>query len=800
MVRGHRGRGVDCDIELEIGSGSTQGEYTVHVVQAPAGGHASGLFTLDVDSMLTRRSELEATILASSVAARRTTPVMELPVRAAGQELFQALFTREVYGTYRASLGAAQHSGQQLRVVLRLAAPELAAMPWETLFDPETESYLCQTEPLLRHIPAPDYHVNPLDIAPPLRILGIVAGPRDLPALDVETEKRNLFQALAGPVSEGRVELAWAPEGTWDSVQSSLLAGPWHIVHFIGHGDYDYRSDEGRIALEGPDGRSAMVRAVRFMALLSIAAPRPRLVVLNSCSSGEMSQSDLFAGTAASLVRSGINAVAAMQFAISDSAAIAFAHGFYAAIANGRAVDEAARVGRISVMASPDGTLEWVTPALYVRGGSTRLFRLAGVPKPPAVSAAPPGARTADTAPRQDSRAQDERTRQAQLRALYVQASAELRTRHFEQAAELFDDLLTLEPGYRDAEALRKTALHRHGLTERYREAREAEDAEDWSAAAEGYALLEGEPDYPDARARRHDCERRLRVAELQSELRYHAHGGNWQAVLDVAVELAAVDPGAADPEGLATAARAELQRAAESLRVERRARERAEALREAARLPEPAKQVELPKAARDSGMPERPAAPPPSAAPTAAEPGKAPAWPAWVGSGGGLLLALAGIAGAIAVTEYYWYVYKMDSSAIPLALVLGLLIPAALSAMAAAGFPTRKIAGRLALIVVALASLVLGWGGLERMTVGTATFLTLTQCTAAVVLGIVCLREPASRRVTGVVLCLSLSAVALAWIRSQPLAFQLAYFLPVTFSGLLAAWMSRPWQERNKQ
>ncbi|OFI36920.1 hypothetical protein BIU82_10860 [Arthrobacter sp. SW1] len=788
---------MDCDIELEIGSGSTLGEYTVHVVQAPAGGHASGSFTLDVDSILTRRSELEATILASSVAARRTTPVMELPVRAAGQELFQALFTREVYGTYRASLGAAQHSSQQLRVVLRLAAPELAALPWETLFDPETESYLCQTEPLLRHIPAPDYHVNPLEITPPLRILGIVAAPRDLPALDVETEKRNLSQALAGPVSEGRVELAWAADGTWDSVQSALLAGPWHIVHFIGHGDYDYRSDEGRIALEGPDGRSAMVRAVRFMALLSIAAPRPRLVVLNSCSSGEMSQSDLFAGTAASLVRSGINAVAAMQFAISDSAAIAFAHGFYAAIANGRAVDEAARVGRISVMASPDGTLEWVTPALYVRGGSTRLFRLAGVPKPPAAGAEPPGIlppatqppRTppAGTTPKQEPRAQDERTRQAQLRALYVQASAELRTRHFEQAAELFEDLLTLQPGYRDAEALRTAALHRHGLSERYWEAREAEDAEDWAAAAEGYAQLEDEPDYPDASARRRDCERRLRVAELQSELRYHAHGGNWQAVLDVAVELAAVDPGAADPEGLATAARAELKRAEET----RKAEERQEAGRRAAEEPR--------DTARDPGKDERAAAPPP-AAPAAAERKEAPQWPAWVGFGGGLLLALAGIVGALAVTDYYWYVYKMDSDAIPLAVALGLLIPAALCTMAVAGFPTRKIAGRLAVIVAALASFVLGWGGLERMAVGTATFLTVMQCLAAAAVGILCLREPAPRRAAGVILGLALFAVALAWIRSQPLAFQLAYFLPVTLAGLLAAWVSRPWQERNRR
>lgn|GEM_PF-1965025 len=801
---------MDCDIELEIGPGSAQGEYTVHVVRAPAGGHGSGSFMLDVGAILARRAELEATILASSVAARRTTPIMELPVRAAGQELFQSLFTREVYGTYRASLGAAQHAGQQVRLVLRLAAPELAALPWEMLFDPETESYLCQTEPLLRHIPAADYHLNPLDITPPLRILGIAAAPRDLPALDADTEKRNLEHALAGPVAEGRVELVWTPSGTWDAVQSSLLAGPWHAVHFIGHGDYDYRSDEGRIALEGPDGRSAMVRAVRFMALLSVAAPRPRLVVLNSCASAEMSRADLFSGTAASLVRSGINAVAAMQFAISDTAAIAFAHGFYAAVANGRAVDEAARVGRISVMASPDGTLEWVTPALYVRGGSTQLFTLAPLAKQAAPGPAPRTVPTPAAPPAAEAALQSERTRQAQLRALYVQAGAELRVRNFALAAELFDDLLTLEPGYRDAESLRDSALRRQRLSEQYKLALEAEDAQDWSAAAEAFALLDGEEDYPDAGARRRESEHRQRVAELQSELRYHFDGGSWQAVVDVAVELEALDPQAADPEGLTTAARAELrklaelqkERAARDERAAQEARQRAEAQEK----PGPETPPKAPGPAREKpSEPKATMRPAPTAEPVplvSAFPAARPArpWEAWLGFAGGLLLTTAGILGAAAVNEYYWYVYKMDPVAIPLAVALGALIPSALVAMAAAGVPTRAVPGRILMSAIALFSVLLGWGGLARMEEGTAAFLTGAQCICAVLLGLLCMPEPLARRIAGWALALSLAAVALAWNRSNPLPFQLSYFIPLTFAGMMAAWASQPWQVRPAQ
>ena len=108
---------------------------------------------------------------------------------------------------------------------------------------------------------------------------------------------------------------------------------------------------------------------------------RPRLVVLNSCQSGAGGATDLFSGTAAALAHSGIRAVAAMQFSISDSAALAFARGFYAALAHGRGIDEAVRSGRIGILGLGRGTLEWVTPVLYLRGDA-RLFDLVPVEPP----------------------------------------------------------------------------------------------------------------------------------------------------------------------------------------------------------------------------------------------------------------------------------------------------------------------------------------------------------------------------------------------------------------------------------
>jgi CHAT domain-containing protein len=108
------------------------------------------------------------------------------------------------------------------------------------------------------------------------------------------------------------------------------------VLHFIGHGDFDPDRDEGVLALVREDGRADLVAAHRLVDLLRQTRPMPRLVVLNSCFGAATGVSDLFSGTAAALVRGGVSAVAAMQYEVSDPAAVAFARGFYDAIVRGR--------------------------------------------------------------------------------------------------------------------------------------------------------------------------------------------------------------------------------------------------------------------------------------------------------------------------------------------------------------------------------------------------------------------------------------------------------------------------------
>lgn len=379
---------MDTTMELEVGPGPEPGTYVVRVLQSVGGGEPTETITLDVEELVARRPLVEASILSSSVSTRRIMSETEAAVQGVGVRMFEAMFSGDVRTAYRTSAAVAAERGKGVQLALRLNAPGLAALPWEALFDPETQAYLCLKEPLVRHVPAP--HSPPaLSITPPLRVLGMISSPGGLPALDVEAERDRLEEALRPHLDAGRVELHWLDDVSWTGVHDKLLEEEWHVLHFIGHGGYDTETDEGVLAFVGRNGRVDYVPASRLADLLDEAQPTPRLVVLNSCQSGASGTLDLFSGTAAALAHSGIHAVAAMQYSISDDAAIAFARGFYKALAHGRGIDEAVRSGRIGILGLSRGTLEWITPVLYLRGEDTHLFDIAPMPEGPPARARP---------------------------------------------------------------------------------------------------------------------------------------------------------------------------------------------------------------------------------------------------------------------------------------------------------------------------------------------------------------------------------------------------------------------------
>ncbi|MFH0518941.1 CHAT domain-containing protein [Streptomyces sp. M41] len=530
------------------------GEYEVRVLKAAAGGEPTVSTRLDVEELLAQRTDLEVKVLASAAAARRVVPLSEQAMQDVGGRLFGALFTGPISGTYQASLGVARERQERLQIVLRMDAdaPSLDLLPWEALFDAHDGAYLCRQWPIIRHLPA-SATPRPQPVELPLRILVAIAAPRGLPQLDTDAECRRLERALAPQIDAGEVELVWLTHASWESLQSQLLSGTWHVLHFIGHGCYDHVSKEGQLALEGDGGDAGqhLVEASFLVDLLREARPPLRLVVLNSCSSAQGSPDDRFSGVGAALVRDGVSAVAAMQFAVSDAASVRFAQGFYTALAHGRRVDDAVRSGRIAILGAGK-SLEWITPVLYVRGEATSLFTLTAPPRrPEAPERAPSQQRAVDPGERD------------RLRALYALARAELRMGRPGEAVQLLDDLLVLDPKNADVAALREKAVGRQQLVELYGRAMQAEEAQDWSAAIDSYEqVLRREPDYGEAAARNAFCRERRNIADLQEELRIHADAGRWQAVLEVGEEIEELDHDAADPDGLVTRARREVEEA----------------------------------------------------------------------------------------------------------------------------------------------------------------------------------------------------------------------------------------------
>jgi hypothetical protein len=95
--------------------------------------------------------------------------------------------------------------------------------------------------------------------------------------------------------------------------------------------------------------------------------------VLNSCEGARTDASDPFAGVAQSLIQQGLPAVVAMQFEITDDAAIIFARELYWAIADGYPLEAALAEARGAIRDAGNPT-EWGTPVLYSRAPDGQLF------------------------------------------------------------------------------------------------------------------------------------------------------------------------------------------------------------------------------------------------------------------------------------------------------------------------------------------------------------------------------------------------------------------------------------------
>lgn len=304
-----------------------------------------------------------------------------------GRHLYEGLFaSSKLVTTFEQAWDEARKYDQKLRIQLTFKEEAwkhgLASLPWEYLYHPEREflaidlncifaRYMALSSPRPATLEIPDRTV---------KILVVVSQPealRPVIADGVIDEIKNLESAA-------KVNIQELQNPTLEEFGESLTSFTPHIVHWVGHGEYD--SSKGVCKIAGVDANRTLrwwpdrLFAMKFK---DIEKSPPYLVVLQMCETGKTDSHDTlkfsgsFTGVAPRLMESQIPAVVAMQYPIRQDYAIGFSTNFYKGLAE-RDVDDAFQEARRAIYSIDNEALEkgiFGTPVLYWRSGLGRMFR-----------------------------------------------------------------------------------------------------------------------------------------------------------------------------------------------------------------------------------------------------------------------------------------------------------------------------------------------------------------------------------------------------------------------------------------
>src|SRR5262249_53704807 len=158
---------------------------------------------------------------------------------------------RRLYEPARSSTGPAR-----LDLVFTSMVPWIADKPSEFAFDPVRRAFLATDEVhfarnVLTSTPAEAIATRP----PPIRILVVTAQPLGHAALSGAAgawAARRGFEPLR---RAGAAAIEVRARATAADLEAGVKAGA-DIVHFVGHGVYDPRTQEGHLLFEDDDGKA----------------------------------------------------------------------------------------------------------------------------------------------------------------------------------------------------------------------------------------------------------------------------------------------------------------------------------------------------------------------------------------------------------------------------------------------------------------------------------------------------------------------------------------------------------------
>lgn len=328
---------------------------------------------------VSRPRELRGQISEALLQSRSRDAAIDGALARLGEELYEAIFppgrVRDVLTAALGELLSSEEQQQRLRLCLHFDPDDaelawFAELPWDVLWSPQVfparHAALDQRLSIVRSLDVTQPPRSPTLVSP-LKVLLVRAGARGYGGLQYLEEQDSITDALSR-IAGVQCEPLDMP--TRHALRRKLRAFVPHVLHIMGHGKVDEDTGSGWVYLRDEKGDPDLLRAQDVAELFSGLAA-PRLVVLNACQSARGTLSVNGHGSVAgALVSQGVAAVIAMQFAISDRAAMAFTEEFYTHLAEGASIDDAVTEGRLAIRSKVPDSFEWCTPALYMRAGA----------------------------------------------------------------------------------------------------------------------------------------------------------------------------------------------------------------------------------------------------------------------------------------------------------------------------------------------------------------------------------------------------------------------------------------------
>jgi hypothetical protein len=281
-------------------------------------------------------------------------------IRVFGSLLHRCLFSDDMWFWIQSAIDDRGEGRIRLELIFPANPPysRLAAIPWEYLYRPDRagkNGMFLAADPgliLSRYIPL---EAGEEDFTPEeqLRVLVMVSEPDD-PRLE-PVDYEDVLAAIDDAGRRLGFVVAVAHNPTAEDLRQAVIQAAQrpHLVHFMGHGEFDPGMGRGALAFTHPAGGTDWVDDRRLATVLTQDGIAPRAVVLHSCEGGRADFAASFAGVAPQLVRSGVQCVVAMQYAVTNETAIDFSTSLYGQLASGVDLDTAVQVSRSRISREP---------------------------------------------------------------------------------------------------------------------------------------------------------------------------------------------------------------------------------------------------------------------------------------------------------------------------------------------------------------------------------------------------------------------------------------------------------------